>query len=144
MRSVDIFATIADIIGLSSANYGRRGRSLLPLMQDKQLEELPVYMESATNSIKTLTENTIGIRTSEFKYFRDRNDSAKNIHLYDLKNDPFEENNIAANKTDIVEKMEKMLVEILKGESFLYRETKKLSKEEIKKARKTLSKLGYI
>ena len=69
-------------------------------MQGKQLEEIPVFLESATNSTRSPDSNVIGIRTSEFKYFRDRDDSTKNIHLYDLREDPLEENNIA--ETNIV------------------------------------------
>ena len=73
VRSVDIFSTIMDIIGLNTSNENRRGRSLLPFMQGKHLDELPVYMESGVNAVRSLTDNTIGIRTSEFKYFRDKN-----------------------------------------------------------------------
>ena len=144
IRSVDIFPTITDIIGLSDVNYGKRGRSLLPIIQGKNLEELPAYIETATNSVKTQTDNSIGIRTSKFKYFRDRNDPTKNVHLYDLKNDPLEEKNIAEDNKDVVEEMEKQVIEILKGESLEHKQSKKLTEEEIKKAREALTKLGYI
>ena len=40
--------------------------------------------------------------------------------------------------------MEKQLVEILKGESMEHKQSKKLTEEEIKKAREVLTKLGYI
>ena len=144
VQSVDIFATIADIIGLDNANHDRRGRSLIPLMQGKQLEEIPVFLESATNSTRSPDSNVIGIRTSEFKYFRDRDDSTKNIHLYDLREDPLEENNIAETKKDVVEKMEKTVVDILKGKDLRHVESNELSEDEIKKARSVLSRLGYI
>ena len=144
VQSVDIFATIADIIGLDNANHDRRGRSLIPLMQGKQLEEIPAFLESATNSTRSPDSNVIGIRTSEFKYFRDRDDSTKNVHLYDLREDPLEENNIAETKKDVVEKMEKTVVEILKGKDLRHVESNELSEDEIKKARSVLSRLGYI
>ena len=144
VQSVDIFATIADIIGLDNANHDRRGRSLIPLMQGKQLEEIPVFLESATNSTRSPDSNVIGIRTSEFKYFRDRDDSTKNIHLYDLREDPLEENNIAETKKDVVEKMEKTVVDILKGKDLRHVESNELSEDEIKKARSVLTRLGYI
>ena len=144
IQSVDIFATIADIIGLDNANHDRRGRSLIPLMQGKQLEEIPAFLESAPNSTRSPDSNVIGIRTSEFKYFRDRDDSTKNVHLYDLREDPLEENNIAETKKDVVEKMEKMVVDILKGKDLRHVESNELSEDEIKKAKSVLSRLGYI
>ena len=144
VQSVDIFATIADIIGLDNVNHDRRGRSLIPLMQGKQLEEIPAFLESATNSTRSPDSNVIGIRTSEFKYFRDRDDSTKNVHLYDLREDTLEENNIAETKKDVVEKMEKTVVDILKGKDLRHVESNELSEDEIKKARSVLSRLGYI
>ena len=144
IRSVDIFPTITDIIGLSDVNYGKRGTTLVPLMQGKQVQEIPAFLESAPNSTRSEDSNVIGIRTSKFKYFRDRNDPTKNVHLYDLKNDPLEEKNIAEDNKDVVEEMEKHVIEILKGESLEHKQSKKLTEEEIKKAREALTKLGYI
>ena len=144
IRSVDIFPTITDIIGLSDVNYGKRGTTLVPLMQGKQVQEIPAFLESTPNSTRSEDSNVIGIRTSKFKYFRDRNDPTKNVHLYDLKNDPLEEKNIAEDNKDVVEEMEKHVIEILKGEILEHKQSKKLTEEEIKKAREALTKLGYI
>ena len=145
VRSVDIFSTIADIIGLNNINENRRGRSLLPLMQGKHFDELPVYVESAINAAKSLTDNTIGIRTSEFKYFRDKNDATKNVHLYDLRKDQLEENNIANNKNDVVIKMEKILLEILKnGNSKERKSYEEIDDEQSEIIESELKKLGYI
>ena len=145
VRSVDIFSTIADIIGLNNINENKRGRSLLPLMQGKHFDELPVYVESAINAAKSLTDNTIGIRTSEFKYFRDKNDATKNVHLYDLRKDQLEENNIANNKNDVVIKMEKILLEILKNGNPKERKSyEEIDDEQSEIIESELKKLGYI
>ena len=145
VQSVDIFATIADIIGLDNVNHDRRGRSLIPLMQGKQLEEIPAFLESATNSTRSPDSNVIGIRTSEFKYFRDRDDSTKNIHLYDLREDPLEENNIAETKKDVVEKMEKTVVDILKGKDLRHVESNnKIGDEKSEIIESELKRLGYV
>ena len=145
VQSVDIFATIADIIGLDNVNHDRRGRSLIPLMQGKQLEEIPAFLESATNSTRSPDSNVIGIRTSEFKYFRDRDDSTKNIHLYDLREDPLEENNIAETKKDVVEKMEKMVVDILKGKDLRHVESNnEIGDEKSEIIESELKRLGYV
>ena len=145
VRSVDIFSTIADIVGLNNINENKRDRSLLPLMQGKHFDELPVYIESAINAAKSLTDNTIGIRTSEFKYFRDKNDATKNVHLYDLRKDQLEENNIANNKNDVVTKMEKILLEILKnGNSKERKSYEEIDGEQSEIIESELKKLGYI
>ena len=145
VRSVDIFSTISDIIGLNNIDENKRGRSLLPLMQGKHLDELPVYIESAINAAKGMSDNTIGIRTSEFKYFRDKNDATKNVHLYDLRKDQLEENNIANNKNDVVIKMEKILLEILKnGNSKERKSYEEIDSEQSEIIESELKKLGYI
>ena len=145
IRSVDIFPTITDIIGLSDVNYGKRGTTLVPLMQGKQVQEIPAFLESATNSTRSSDSNVIGIRTSKFKYFRDRNDPTKNVHLYDLKNDPLEEKNIADGRKDMIEEMEKHLVEILKGESFQHSQSnEEFGEEQSDIIDSELKRLGYI
>ena len=44
----------------------------------------------------------IGIRTDKYKYFRNRYDSSKNVHLYDLENDTYEDNNIADKDKEVM------------------------------------------
>jgi len=46
------------------------------------------------------------LRTSKFKYIRARNSQTQHVKLFDLINDPKEENNLAEIKKDIVKKME--------------------------------------
>jgi len=71
----------------------------------------------------------------------------KTIHLYDLENDSFEENNIAENNKNIVKEMEKKLVEITKDSVIPSEEDfggRKLSDDETKKVAEELKKLGYL
>ena len=108
-------------------------------------DEVPAYMETATNSIKTQSNNTIGIRTSEYKYFRDRNEKTKNVHLYDLKNDPLEEYNISEKYEDIIKKMESILVGILQGDSFQHSQSdEEFEEEKANVIESELKRLGYI
>ena len=83
----------------------------------------------------------IGIRTSKFKYFRNSNNSNKDIHLYDLENDPYENNNIAKNNSSITEKMENTLQELQKNSSKL---EENLSEEEDEIISEELKKMGYL
>ena len=142
--SIDIFPTITDIANISVNLKDIHGKSLFPLMMDDSLPEKAVYLESAVNSPKMLSDNTIGIRTSEFKYFRNRNDAEKDVHLFDLKKDPLEENNIQESNHDIIKKMEEILLTLQSGKGFSYDKGENLTDEEKKKAQEIFSKLGYI
>ena len=147
VRNVDIFPTIFEIIGLPDSIKGD-GRSLFPLMNDKKLDELPAYIEVGINLAQIVNSKNpkalpkiIGVRTSEYKYFRARDSRERNVRLFDLKNDPLEKKNIIDEKPKVVKKMEEILSQFTKdikdGEGTL-------TAEEIKKAKETLLKLGYI
>lgn len=143
VRSIDIFPTICDIFDLHSFEAKIDGQSLKPLFENKSIEELPVYLESTV--FETIQKNAIahlGIRTPKFKYFRKAEDPTENIHLYDLENDSFEENNISSENPDIIEKMEKEIKKI-RSES-VKQQLDELSLEETKKVEDELRKLGYL
>jgi len=143
-RSIDIFPTIFDICNLSNFT-NRRGQSLRPLMFDEDFNELFAFIESTVNLTKSSDSNLIGLRTSEFKYFRNRSDELKNIHLYDLQNDPLEENNIYLKHPKIIEKFENELIEIDKNKKFLMEEfTDEIELEEAEDIEKKLNDAGYI
>ena len=83
----------------------------------------------------------VGLRTSKYKYFRAANNANKNINLYDLKNDPYENNNISKNNLPVIEKMEKSLRN-MQNDTLELDNT--LSKEEEEKISKELKKMGYM
>jgi len=143
VRSIDIFPTIMGIIN-SADIHNIRGRSLLPYLEGKKMNEVPVLIESISTSPKSNTANSIGIRTSQHKYFRDRNKSTKNVHLYDLSKDPLEEKNLAGKLPNVVEKMENILNEIQSQKSFGYEKINELNDDEMQNIEKELRKLGYI
>ena len=143
VRSIDIFPTIMDIIN-SPDIHNIRGRSLLPYLEGKKMNEVPVLIESLPPSLNAYTTNSVGIRTSEYKYFRDRNKPTKNVHLYDLVKDPLEEKNLADELPDVVQKMENILNEIQGQKSFDYEKSNELNDDETQSVEKELRKLGYI
>jgi len=143
VRSIDTFPTIMGIIN-SADIQNVRGRSLLPYLEGKKMKEVPVLIESISTSPKSNTANSIGLRTSQHKYFRDRNRSTKNVHLYDLIKDPLEERNLADKLPDVVKKMESILNEILSQKSFDYEKVNELNDDEMQNIEKELRKLGYI
>ena len=112
VRSVDIFPTVFSLVGFSF--YEKiHGRTLFPYFNNEDLDELPAYLQSTENFSDEKTDTkVIGIRTSDYKYFRDRDDCMKNVHLYDLHSDPLEEENISENNKNKVNEMERLLAEI--------------------------------
>ena len=144
VRSIDIFPTITNLVGLPEKSKSH-GVSLVPLLKGEKLEEQPVFMETAVNTNKSLSSNTIGVRNSEYKYFRDRNIETKNIHLYDLKNDPLEEKNIFKEKSDIAKNMELQLTKILNEQKITFEKSENtITDDEREQAITKLRKLGYI
>ena len=144
VRNVDIFPTIGELVDLPESTQQINGRSLFPLLKGENMKEEPAYLENTI--FATDTESPIpciGIRTSDYKYFREHNNIQKNIHLYDMKNDPHEENNLADKKPNIVKEMEAMLSKIRETLQANFEETP-LTDEETKKIEAELKKLGYI
>ncbi len=150
VRQVDIFPTFMDILNISDTNNEVDGRSLVPLVNGDSLNELPAYIETGVRWVKTAKEivepkfegKIIGIRTSDYKYWRSRNDSTKNVTLYDLQEDPNEEENIAGKNRPIVDEMEQILNSMKK--TFTPDKQDSLSSEEEEKIAEELKKLGYL
>lgn len=150
--NIDIFPTLLDLIGLPTTELKLDGRSLLPLLRGKKFDSIPIYLTSLA-VMKKLFLNIkideslgplVGVRTENFKYFRNSKNSKKNVHLYDLKTDPFEDNNLFVQRKDIVKEMELILKKIQNNSLSLLNEEKDLEDEEMKKVRESLKKLGYI
>jgi len=133
--NVDIFPTILDIIGIESQKKVD-GRSLLPIINGKKLRDSFVYIESSPGIGKG-KDKVIGIRSSNFKYFRDLNNTGRVLHLYDLKNDSLEENNIANKSKSVLKNLEEELLKIRSGS---YEKYENEISEEVKQV---LKELGY-
>ena len=139
-RQIDIFPTLVDLSGISAKNEPD-GVSLVPLLQGKTMEESPVYMES-TPLIQKKANDVIGIRTSNYKYFRNSDDPKKRIHLYDLINDPFEEKNIAESHQEVVSEMEDVLQTIINEK--ITNTDEDYSEKDAKMIQDELRRMGYL
>jgi len=136
VRMIDIFPTILELIGIKMEEYEIHGRSLLPLLEGKDMEETPALIDTVGNWNRTASSNCIGIRTSKFKYFRDKDDKNKKVHLFDLSNDPLEEKNIASENIALVENFEKDLSKIINKQIIM--KEKDLIRQKIAKKYKKL------
>ncbi len=143
ISSIDIFPTIFDLVGIDNTDI-KRGKSLALFLNDKSNDDRIVMLDGAASESESKISDTIGIRTSQFKYFRDRFDKKKNIHLYNIQKDSFEENNIFETNKKIVDYMELELTKINCTCDFSFKKTNQLSDDEQEKAKEILKKLGYI
>ena len=139
VSTLDIFPTIFELVGISHKNT-KYSSSLVPLINNQQITEREIFLHTIPYQ-KESSLDKIGIRLRKYKYFRNSKNSKKDIHLYDLENDPYENNNITKNNLPIIEKMEKLLQDM--GRDTLEPDNT-LTKEEEEKIAMELKKLGYM
>ena len=138
-RHVDIFPTIFDLIDQTITDSSIDGRSNVPLIKNQEFDQMPAYIEAGSSDPRE-SGKVVGIRTSDYKYFRSRKNPKENVNLYNLKNDPNEENNIEDGV--LIEKMEKILLEIInKSKSS---KNNQITDGEALELEEELRKMGYI
>jgi arylsulfatase A-like enzyme len=140
VSGVDIFPTITNLIGCSIKEK-IHGQNLLPFPQKSGDDESAIYLHTIPYE-KTSPEDKVGIRTPKYKYFRAEIDKGKEINLYDLENDPQENNNIASENPEIVKSMEEILEKLTKNVTVDAPE--KLTENQEKIIEKQLKEMGYI
>tara|TARA_Y100000996_G_scaffold398961_1_gene367525 strand:+ start:186 stop:1538 length:1353 start_codon:yes stop_codon:yes gene_type:complete len=139
VSTLQIFPTILSLVGITYEKT-EYNESLVGLLEGKNIEEKEIFLHTMPYENKSSLDR-IGIRSKKFKYFRNSSDPKKDFHLYDLENDPYENNNIANNNNAIIQKMELTLDKFLKNSSNFEEE---LNEEEDEIISEELKKLGYL
>ena len=141
VRHVDIFPTICELADIPLFDIKISGESLLSLTNENSQEENPNYLHTMPHQ-KSSPLDMVGLRTSKYKYFRATRNPKENVNLYDLSNDPYENNNIAQTHKQLVTHLEKKMLELEKDNLSEYDE--EISDEEMQKISSELKRLGYI
>ena len=142
VHHTDIIPTLCEQININ-LNQTIHGRSLVPLIEGNKIEEKPIYLRTRPYlDPKPNERDSVGIRTSSYKYFRSTYNAKENVHLYDLENDPYENNNIAQSHEQLVARFENKILELQKDNLSEYKE--KIPDKEIEEISNELYKLGYM
>ena len=134
------FPTIFELIDIP-LDTRTSGKSLVSATNEISEEEEPNYLHTMPYQ-KSSPLDRVGIRISKYKYFRASQDSKKNINLYDLENDPYENNNIARSYEQLVARFENKMLKLQKDNLSEHKE--KISDEETQMISSELKKLGYF
>jgi arylsulfatase A-like enzyme len=142
VHHTDILPTLCELVNIN-LNQSIHGRNLVPLIEGNKIEEKPIYLRTRPYmDPKSNKRDSVGIRTSNYKYFRSTYNAKKNVHLYDLENDPYENNNIARSHKQLVARFENKILELQKDNLSKYKE--KIPDEEIEEISNELYKMGYL
>jgi arylsulfatase A-like enzyme len=134
VRTIDIFPTILDFIGIR--HDGKiMGESLLK----KPLNDRTLLCGARGTCLKD-DEWIECIRTGRYKYFYRPFRKDQEETLIDLEADPREERNIISEKREVADRLRKQMDDIKKGEDLSTKQTLEVSAEMEKK----LKALGYI
>ena len=139
VHHVDILPTLCNLADIE-IKHRIHGRNLISLIENEGIDNEAIYIRTRPYLEEKPDERDLkGIRTSNYKYFRSQYDQNKNVHLYDLKEDPYENENIAEQNKELISKFEEKIKEFEKNE--LSNDDDELTEEEVEDE---LKKMGYV
>lgn len=135
---IDVMPTVLDLMGWNHIP-DMQGRSLKSAMlEGNSLPDKNCYIESVAAMMDRNWAPLQGIRTEKWKYI-----DAPMPELYDLKNDPKEDNNILKENPEIVQHLRKELQNAIRSHSSPH--SSRVSKAKMDEdTREKLMSLGYI
>ena len=114
IRSIDILPTILDVMKINQDSKYKKmqGESLISILNGNK--ENRIAFSQSGNPLKNKEPpeepNVWAIRTEKWKLIKNLHNDTE--ELYDLENDPSEENNLIGTNSDIEEDLRKKLIEI--------------------------------
>ena len=142
VHHIDILPTLCGLIDIK-LNHAIGGRDLIRGISEKTLENKPIYIRTRPYIDEKMDKrDSLGLRTDEYKYFRFARNPNENVHLYNLKDDPYENENIAKKNKELILQFEEKISEFEKND--LSDEEDDISEEEKKRISSELKRLGYM
>ena len=142
VHHTDILPTLCNLANIK-LTHKVNGRNLIPLTEKNGFEDVPIYIRTRPYVDPTPDKrDSKGIRTDEYKYFRFARNPNENVHLYNLKDDPYENENIAKKNKELILQFEEKISEFEKND--LSDEEDDISEEEKKRISSELKRLGYM
>lgn len=108
---IDVLPTILDLLKVEK-NEHIQGQSLVPLFNDKTIEDKPVFIQHDGNG--ALGTHQRCIIKDGYKLIVDTHFDEKFFELYDLNNDPLETKNESMLKTDVTKELLNTLINHMK------------------------------
>jgi arylsulfatase A-like enzyme len=151
VRLIDIAPTILDVLGFNPEKYNMDGKSLIPVIEDKEREERKCFSEIYYDPTRPHIPQRVSLVYGDYKlivnqlisewekFFSYPPTPLQPFELYDLRNDPFEKNNLYSERRETA----LLLLEMIK-------EYKRKTPPNVEKGiineelRAKLKALGYI
>jgi len=145
VRQVDILPTIVEALQLKGHKDKIDGKSLIPLVAGKTESLRYAHCEAVGDTTPNPENWLTAIRTSRYKLIYGLYNKKIPYQLFDLKNDPEEQYNLAGSHPHVVDELNQKIVELW-PESFkeLNPSRGKMKDDETEMIRQRLKDLGYI
>jgi arylsulfatase A-like enzyme len=145
VRQIDIFPTLVEALGLEMPSPVH-GRSLMPLLSDRSLPEIPAHVAAAGGHLQGPANWRVGIRTAAWKYVFTPQNPEIPEELYHLQADPQEWRNLAKSHRPMAQELREQLLELLSGTFYLTGAAAdaEMSQDEKETMEERLKQLGYL
>lgn len=134
VQLIDLVPTILDFLGLKSPQMFE-GQSLRPVMAGKRFRQVDIYLETFYPKENYGWSELTGLVSGEWKYLQ-----APKPELYNLKDDPQENNNLFAIKEDKAQQLKIRLENLIKQGLGAVSSKRQMTAEE----QERLRSLGYL
>lgn len=136
-RLVDVLPTVLDFVGVEKDLEGVAGCSLLPLLRDEHAPRARACEHAISEIAEEGTEPTLAVRTGRYKLIRFADG---NEELYDLTEDPQEQNPLTDLETPELEELRQIAELVAEARKLQEADTIQLDDQQIKE----LKALGYL